>query len=72
VPTWQVAGWWGTVLSGHVNPFLRNPGAGQHMQALSATYVTWLEIPRWVLIDSNYRYFSDMETGSLTIIVDNK
>jgi hypothetical protein len=39
---------------------------------LSATYVVWLEIPRWVLIDSDYRYFSDMKTGSLPCIVVNK
>jgi hypothetical protein len=39
------------------------------MQGLSATYVVWLEIPNWVLIDSNRRYFLDMETGSLPIIV---
>jgi hypothetical protein len=36
------------------------------MQGLSATYVVWLEIPSWVLIDSDHRYFSDMKTWSLT------
>jgi hypothetical protein len=36
------------------------------MQGLSATYVVWLEIPSWVLIDSDRRYFSDMKTWSLT------
>jgi hypothetical protein len=33
---------------------LRKPGAS-HMQELSATYVVWLEIPSWVLIDSDRR-----------------
>jgi hypothetical protein len=33
---------------------LRKPGAS-HMQELSATYVVWLEIPSWVLIDSDHR-----------------
>jgi hypothetical protein len=42
------------------------------MQGLSATYVVWLEIPIWVLIDSDRRYFSDIKTGSLPFIVDNK
>jgi hypothetical protein len=42
------------------------------MQGLSATYVVWLEIPSWVLIDSNRRYFLVMKTGSLLCIVDNK
>jgi hypothetical protein len=42
------------------------------MRGLSATYVVWLEIPSWVLIDSDRRYFSDMKTGSLPFIVDNK
>jgi hypothetical protein len=51
---------------------LRNPGASLHMQGLSATYVVWLEIPSWVSIDSDHRYFSDMKTGSLPCIVDNK
>jgi hypothetical protein len=51
---------------------LRNPGVSWHMQGLSATYVVWLEIPNWVLIDSNQRYFSDMKTGSLPCIVDKK
>jgi hypothetical protein len=32
------------------------------MQGLSATYVVRLEIPSWVLIDSDRRYFSDMNT----------
>jgi hypothetical protein len=36
------------------------------MHGLSATYVVWLEIPSWVLIDSDRRYFSDMKTWSLT------
>jgi hypothetical protein len=35
------------------------------MQGLSATYVVWLEIPSWVLIDLDRRYFSDMKTLSL-------
>jgi hypothetical protein len=35
------------------------------MQGLSATYIVWLEIPSWVLIDSDRRYFSDMKTWSL-------
>jgi hypothetical protein len=35
------------------------------MQGLSATYVVWLEIPSWVLIDFDRRYFSDMKTWSL-------
>jgi hypothetical protein len=34
---------------------LRNPVVSLHMQGLSATYVVWLEIPRWVLIDSDRR-----------------
>jgi hypothetical protein len=38
--------WWGPIL------VLRNLGASCHMQGLSATYVVWLEIPTWVLIDS--------------------
>jgi hypothetical protein len=42
------------------------------MQGLSATYVMWLEIPSWVLIDSDRRYFSDMKTRSLPCIVDIK
>jgi hypothetical protein len=35
------------------------------MKGLSATYVMWLEIPGWVLIDSDRRYFSNMKTWSL-------
>jgi hypothetical protein len=31
------------------------------MQGLSATYVMWSEIPSWVLIDLDHRYFSDNE-----------
>jgi hypothetical protein len=42
-------GWRGPVL------VLRNPVASWHMQGLSATYVVWLEIPSWVLIDSDRR-----------------
>jgi hypothetical protein len=42
------------------------------MQWLSATYVVWLEIHNWELIDSDRRYFSDMKTGSLPFIIDNK
>jgi hypothetical protein len=34
---------------------LGNPGVSWHMQGLSATYVVWLEIPSWVLIDSDHR-----------------
>jgi hypothetical protein len=41
------------------------------MQGLSATYVVSLEIPSWVLIDSDRRYFLDMKTGSLPCIVVN-
>jgi hypothetical protein len=59
-------GWRGPVL------VLRKPWASWHMQGLSATYVMWLEILSWVLIDSDHRYFSDMKTGSLPCIVDNK
>jgi hypothetical protein len=59
-------GWRGPVL------VLRNPWASWHMQGLSATYVVWSEILSWVLIDSDHRYFSDMKTGSLSCIVDNK
>jgi hypothetical protein len=40
--------------------------ASRHMQGLSSRYVVWLEIPIWVLIDSDRRYFSDMKTWSLT------
>jgi hypothetical protein len=36
------------------------------MQGLSATYVVWLEILSWVLIDSDRRYFLGMKTWSLT------
>jgi hypothetical protein len=36
------------------------------MQGLSATYVVWLEIPNWVLIDLDHRYFLDLKTWSLT------
>jgi hypothetical protein len=36
------------------------------MQELSVTYVVWLEIPSWVLIDSDRCYFSDVKTWSLT------
>jgi hypothetical protein len=39
------------------------------MQGLSATYVVWLEMPGWVLIDLDRRYFSDMKTWSLTYTV---
>jgi hypothetical protein len=59
-------GWWGPIL------VLRNPGASWHMQGLSATYVVWLEIPNYVLIDLDRRYFSYMKTGSRPYIVDNK
>jgi hypothetical protein len=44
-------------------------GVGWHMQVSNATYVVWLEICSWVLIDSNCRYFSDMETRSLPCVV---
>jgi hypothetical protein len=40
--------------------------ASWHMQGLSATYVVWLEILNWVLIDLDHRYFSNMKTWSLT------
>jgi hypothetical protein len=35
-------------------------------------YVVWLEIPSWVLIDSDRRYFSVMKTRSSTCSVVNK
>jgi hypothetical protein len=68
---WQEAGWGSTVLPASTGYLMywRIYGNGWHMQGLSATYVVWLEIPNWVLIDSNRRYFLDMETGSLPIIV---
>jgi hypothetical protein len=34
-------------------------------KGVTATYVMWLEIPSWVLIDSDRHYFSDMTTWSL-------
>jgi hypothetical protein len=66
---WMV-GYWALGWSGPIL-VLRNPGESWHMQGLSATFVVWMEIPNWVLIDSNRRYFSDMKTGSLPCIVDN-
>jgi hypothetical protein len=45
---WAI-GWWGLVL------VLRNPSTSWHIQGLSATYVVWLEIPSWVLVDSDRR-----------------
>jgi hypothetical protein len=48
---WMV-GYWESRLRGPVLA-LRKPGASWHMQGLSATYVMWLEIPSWVLIDSD-------------------
>jgi hypothetical protein len=39
------------------------------MQVLSSTYVMWLEIPNWVLIDSDRHYFSDMKAWSLTYTI---
>jgi hypothetical protein len=65
---WQEAGLWSICTVGWREPILvlRNPGTSLHMLGLSATYVVWLEIPSWVLIDSDRRYFSDMKTWSLT------
>jgi hypothetical protein len=42
------------------------------MQGLSATYVMWLEIPSWVLINLDRHYSSYMKTISSTLIIDNK
>jgi hypothetical protein len=67
-PPWQEAGRWCIYALGWREPglVLRNPVASCHMQGLSATYVMWLEIPSWVLIDSDHRYFLEMKTWSLT------
>jgi hypothetical protein len=67
-PSWQEAGRWCICALGWREPILvlRNPVASLHMQGLNAIYVVWLEIPSWVLIDSDRRYFSDMKTWSLT------
>jgi hypothetical protein len=67
-PPWQEAGQWCICALGWREPVLvlRNPVASSHMQGLSATYVVWLEVPIWVLIDSDRRYLSDMKTWSLT------
>jgi hypothetical protein len=67
-PPWQEARLWCICGLGWCEPImvLRNPVVSWHMQGLSATYVVWLEIPSWVLIDSVLRYFSDMKTWSLT------
>jgi hypothetical protein len=66
-PPWQEAGRGCICALGWSEPdlVLRNPVASWDMQWLSATYVVWLEIPNWVLIDSDRRYFSDMKTWSL-------
>jgi hypothetical protein len=66
-PLWQEAGRWCICAPGWREPdlVLRTLVASGHMQGLSATYVVWLEIPSWVLIDLDRRYFSDMKTWSL-------
>jgi hypothetical protein len=66
-PLWQEAGRWSICALGWRESILvlRNPVESYHMLGLSATYVVWVEIPSWVLIDSNRRYFSDMKTWSL-------
>jgi hypothetical protein len=63
-PPWEEAGRWCIcTLSWHeLVLVLRNPVVSWHMQGLSATYVVWLEIPSWVLIDSDRCYFLDMKT----------
>jgi hypothetical protein len=50
---WMV-GYWALDWRGPVL-VLRKPSMSWYMQGLSATYVVWLEIPSWVLIDSNHR-----------------
>jgi hypothetical protein len=66
-PPWQEAGRWSICALGWCEPILvlRNPGASWHMQGFSATYVVWLEIPSWVVIDSDRCYFVDMKIWSL-------
>jgi hypothetical protein len=66
-PPWQKAGRWCIYALGWREPILVliSSVASLHMQGLSATYIVWLEIPSWVLIDSDRRYFSDMKTWSL-------
>jgi hypothetical protein len=49
--------------------FGKSCGNSRHIQRLSATYVMWLQIPSWVLIDLNRCYFSVMKTRSLLCIV---
>jgi hypothetical protein len=66
-PLWQVAGRWCIYALGWREPdlVLRTPVASWHIQGLSATYVMWLEIPSWVLIDLDHHSFLDMRTWSL-------
>jgi hypothetical protein len=66
-PQWQEAGRWCICALSWHEPclVLRTPVASWHMQGLSAKYVVWLEIPSWVLIDSDRLYFLDMKTWSL-------
>jgi hypothetical protein len=63
-PPWQEAGRWCIYALGWLEPdlVLKTPVASWHMQGLSATYVVWLEILSWVLIDSDRRNFMDMKT----------
>ena len=55
--------WWSTVFSGGVDPFLFRGFAGRLVYVgRGPTYVVWSGIPNWVLISSNRRCSSVMET----------
>jgi hypothetical protein len=68
-----VAGWWGVVLSGRVNRSgLEKPG-GKFTYARVKCYICRVAgDPQLSINRFGSPNFSDMKTGSLTLIVDNK
>ena len=55
--------WWGTVFSSGADLFLFRGSKGRLVYVgQGPTYVVWSGIPSWVIIDSNRRCSSVMET----------
>jgi hypothetical protein len=74
VPTWQVVGWWGVVLSGRVNPFWswEKPGGELTYVRVKCYICRVVGDPQLGINRFGSPNFSDMKTGSSTPIVDNK
>ena len=55
--------WWSTVFSGGADPFLFRGSKGRLVYVgRGPAYVVWSGIPNWVIIGSNRRCSSVMET----------